>query len=224
MPETSDQSGCRLFGLPAELRILIYELAFTSASEPIKLLDAAPPSKALILTCRQAYNEAAALHRAACLSFWPNSEFVTVMDTEARLVDGRTGTCVARSARPEWEKIRHLTIRFERFSSRWSLHQIPEHKIWERRFDGVPRHGFSCLVPNTVVNGKPSSLERSELVPANGASHYYSRTEHDMARPGTLVYQDAQRWCWIGNWSSDEHGKKGSFITAGSVEKLVRHE
>ncbi|KAK3626515.1 hypothetical protein LTR56_018155 [Elasticomyces elasticus] len=189
MAETSDQSSCRLFGLPAELRLYIYELAFTSASSSIKLLDAAPPSKALILTCRQAYNEAAALHRAACLSFWPNSQFETVLDTEARLVDGRTGACVTRSARPEWEKIRHLTIRFERFSSRWSLHQIPGHKIWERRFDGVPRNGFSCLVPNTVVNGKPRYVEYDTLHEAKirlSGHGGYTIAEHILRFVGAL--------------------------------------
>ncbi|KAK4950884.1 hypothetical protein LTR10_010877 [Elasticomyces elasticus] len=189
MAETSDQSGCRLFGLPAELRLYIYGLAFTSASSPIKLLDAAPPSRALILTCRQAYNEAAALHRAACLSFWPDSQFETVLDTEARLVDGGTGACVARSARPEWEKIRHLTIRFERFSSRWSLHQIPGHKICERRFDGVPRHGFSCLVPNTVVNGKPGYVEYDTLHEAKirlSGHGGYTIAEHILRFVGAL--------------------------------------
>ncbi|KAK0929984.1 hypothetical protein LTR29_016891 [Friedmanniomyces endolithicus] len=66
-----ERGDCAFFRLAAELRIQIYELAFNEDSEEsIALLSAAPPSKAMTLTCRQAYNEAATIYCAAYCRFW----------------------------------------------------------------------------------------------------------------------------------------------------------
>jgi len=63
--------------LPPELRNNIYELAFSSDHyiEAI-LLEDEPPSKSLLLTCREIYNEARIMHRKAYRDFWTASEFI----------------------------------------------------------------------------------------------------------------------------------------------------
>ncbi|KAK1824034.1 hypothetical protein LTR12_001567 [Friedmanniomyces endolithicus] len=84
----SRQEGgeCMFFNLPAELRNYIYELAFDGNSEEsIALLSAAPPSKAMVLTCRQAYNEAAAIHRFAYRRFWTTNRFELKVNYNTRL-------------------------------------------------------------------------------------------------------------------------------------------
>lgn len=60
-----------------ELRNYIYELMFSAPdATEVDLFEAKPPPKSLLLTCRQVYNEAAALYRAAYRSFWTESDFV----------------------------------------------------------------------------------------------------------------------------------------------------
>ncbi|KAK0932970.1 hypothetical protein LTR48_001761 [Friedmanniomyces endolithicus] len=86
--EDSRQEGgeCMFFRLAAELRNYIYELAFNEYSEvSIALLSAAPPSKAMVLTCRQAYNEAAAIYRVAYRLFWTTNHFELKVNYNTRL-------------------------------------------------------------------------------------------------------------------------------------------
>ncbi|KAK0771206.1 hypothetical protein LTR57_024424, partial [Friedmanniomyces endolithicus] len=84
--QEQEGESCRFFNLPAELHNRIYELAFDGNSEEsIALLSAAPPSKAMVLTCRQAYNEAAAIHRFAYRRFWTTNRFELKVNYNTRL-------------------------------------------------------------------------------------------------------------------------------------------
>ena len=72
-----------LLTLPAELRNYIWELAFTPNSsgspwfghDDVNLLDARAPDKALLLTCRQTYNEARGMYILARTQFWQGTRF-----------------------------------------------------------------------------------------------------------------------------------------------------
>lgn len=65
---------CHLFRIPAELRNRIYELCFVKANE-VNLLEAMPPSKALLLTCRQIHDEARLMRRRAYRDYWFKTRF-----------------------------------------------------------------------------------------------------------------------------------------------------
>ena len=58
-----------LLKLAAELRNTIYELAFTPDHDDdsigVELVEATGPSKALLLTCREIYDEARGIHKQA---------------------------------------------------------------------------------------------------------------------------------------------------------------
>lgn len=73
----SKASGnCPIKTIPAEMRNRIYELVLTSQSEStakVELLEAEPPSKALLLTCRQFYEEAKQMHQVQCREYWSST-------------------------------------------------------------------------------------------------------------------------------------------------------
>ncbi|KAK4610354.1 hypothetical protein CLAFUW4_13974 [Fulvia fulva] len=64
--------------LPAELRIAIYELVFSATDNDLEvdLLQATPPEKYLILTCRRIRHEASAMYRSAYQTYWRTTRFV----------------------------------------------------------------------------------------------------------------------------------------------------
>ncbi|KAK4619479.1 hypothetical protein CLAFUW4_10788 [Fulvia fulva] len=80
--------GSRLLSLPAELRNIIYELTFTTdydddekirhsrTSRHIDLITTKPPSKMLLCTCRQIYDEAHLIHRTQYRKFWSSGKFL----------------------------------------------------------------------------------------------------------------------------------------------------
>lgn len=61
--------------LPAELRTIIWSLAFTHNDLPINLVTAFGPSSALLCTCRQIYNEAIQIYKQAYAEYWPTGRF-----------------------------------------------------------------------------------------------------------------------------------------------------
>ena len=57
---------------------MIYELAFTTDAEDAQEIlqhDAAEPSKALLLTCRQIYNEAGIFQNRVNRTYWNTTKF-----------------------------------------------------------------------------------------------------------------------------------------------------
>ena len=85
---TQTTDSCRLLNLPPELRNDIYELAFTFSCEShVDVPQPMLPSKALLLTCRQIYREAADLYKASFRHFWTTSKFVVEDATRALALD-----------------------------------------------------------------------------------------------------------------------------------------
>lgn len=80
MVSASTAPPCAFFTkLPAELRNAIYELSFADDNEAnakINLLQAKPPSNALLLTCRQANQEGKEIYRDAFRKYWTGTNFV----------------------------------------------------------------------------------------------------------------------------------------------------
>lgn len=66
---------------PPEIRNYIYQLAFSTPDSKIELDTASPPSKALLLTCRQVYAEAKNVYRAAYRDFWSKTHFYVSLPT-----------------------------------------------------------------------------------------------------------------------------------------------
>ncbi|KAK3621318.1 hypothetical protein LTR22_025253 [Elasticomyces elasticus] len=65
-----------LLTIANELRNTIYELVFASdATEPVHLLTAIPPSKALVLASRQTYVEAKQMYNKAYQEYWSLTTF-----------------------------------------------------------------------------------------------------------------------------------------------------
>ena len=79
LPDAVVSVSCPLLELAAELRNSIYELAFTLDDDNgigVLLEDAAGPSKALLLTCRQIYSEARIIHKQAYQCYWRQTLFI----------------------------------------------------------------------------------------------------------------------------------------------------
>lgn len=82
------QSQSRLLSLPAELRNDTYEYAFTTGpdpdDEPVNLVRASGPSKALLFACGQTHDEARELYETAHQEYWSKTRF---------FIDGRHQGC-----------------------------------------------------------------------------------------------------------------------------------
>ncbi|KAK5732836.1 hypothetical protein LTR17_010254 [Elasticomyces elasticus] len=146
MAKQSDQTECKLFTLPPELRNEIYELAFSIDSDkPIALLLAVPPSNSFILTCRQVRDEAAGIYREAYQAFWTKGHFVLTLarrDEDELLV---IASIIIRSATQDWEQMRSIMISYKSHT----FHYLPEHRLWEYRSAGPKRFG-SMVIPENA--------------------------------------------------------------------------
>ncbi|KAK3642665.1 hypothetical protein LTR56_010713 [Elasticomyces elasticus] len=73
-----------LLTIPVEMRNSIYELVFFTQPEKADLLDPAPPSKALLLTCREIYCETRGVYLTAYHRYWEETRFTVRMPLAAR--------------------------------------------------------------------------------------------------------------------------------------------
>ncbi|KAK3623563.1 hypothetical protein LTR56_021526 [Elasticomyces elasticus] len=65
-----------LLTIPPEMRNVIYELVFSVDRRGlVDLIDSAPPSKSILLTCREIYTEAAKMHKHAYQDYWRSTPF-----------------------------------------------------------------------------------------------------------------------------------------------------
>ncbi|KAK5121143.1 hypothetical protein LTR85_005627 [Meristemomyces frigidus] len=83
---TQPATTCHLFKLPPEICNEIYSLVFTTAAgtEDVVYFTAEPPSKAIILTCKQAYREANEMYQHSYRRFWRDSTFKVPAGLEKR--------------------------------------------------------------------------------------------------------------------------------------------
>ena len=113
----ANNTKCALLTLPAELRNKIYALVYPCAGT-VELLNSdllksgtATPSKALLMTCRQIYEEA----RYVYCAVWDETEFtITVNDDNLSPWTDRTLVSGCIRAMEEWrlERVRRVRVRF----------------------------------------------------------------------------------------------------------------
>ena len=101
-----------LMKLPPELRNEIYELVLFQEDddddyEPIDLMNPCPPSKDLLLSCREIYHEAKGIYKQAYKAFWKTSDFTIedVSDMPETMIGLQRGL-----REKEVELVHHLTI------------------------------------------------------------------------------------------------------------------
>lgn len=68
---------CPIKAIPPEIRNRIYELVLFDGDRmtAVELLEAKPPTKDLLLVCRQFHDEAKSMHQAACREYWSSTKF-----------------------------------------------------------------------------------------------------------------------------------------------------
>jgi hypothetical protein len=72
------KATCTLLTIPGELRNRIYEFVYDTppaTDEKVNLLETNPPSRALLQTCGQIYNEAKIFQKEAYRHYWVTSKF-----------------------------------------------------------------------------------------------------------------------------------------------------
>lgn len=76
----NQQPACRLFLLPPELRINIYELVFAAIPTPSRLASAytCTPPRQLLLTCKRTREDASEVYAQAFRTYWKSSTFSVV--------------------------------------------------------------------------------------------------------------------------------------------------
>lgn len=74
----SHQSKAHILTLPPEIRNRIYDLAFANPTTSVNLLEAAPPSKNLVVACRQIHAESKHMYRAAYRAYWSDTHFTLI--------------------------------------------------------------------------------------------------------------------------------------------------
>lgn len=80
-PGTATSSGQpRILSVPPEIRNRIYGFVFQrDPRQKVDLLEANPPAKDLLITCRQVYQEARLMYREAYRKFWTLTTFKIFM-------------------------------------------------------------------------------------------------------------------------------------------------
>lgn len=108
MAAPDPQTISRFFSIPPELRIIIYEFAFSTAPQgpsEISLAHAAPPSKAILQTCQQGYCEVFLLHKQAYREYWRT----TIFTLDAK--DAKTPALLASVKDDDFSNIKLVDIR-----------------------------------------------------------------------------------------------------------------
>lgn len=109
---TGEAAPSGLMKLPPELRNEIYELVLFQEDddedyEPIDLMYPYPPSKNLLLSCREIYREAKGIYKQAYRAFWKTSTFM--IEDVSEMPETMVG--LQRKLREEEvELIHHLTM------------------------------------------------------------------------------------------------------------------
>lgn len=139
------QEDCPLFKLAPELRNEIYDLAFSSDTEPtrpVDLLQARSPSAALLLSCREIYEEAKGLYAHAIEDYWGKQHFEIDIDA---LVENGGASLPKHITDDVLKHVRHLALIGTRTS-----------------FEGLSISALEPLSPFWACTGvrAPSALER----------------------------------------------------------------
>lgn len=155
MAEDENSPRCRLLTLPPELRNSIWELAFTSPPS-VDVLDTSPPSKSLLLACRQIYAEAKCLYNTQFRLYWSTTLFTISPfdempslarsdDLERRLRrrnEAKTGQVYAKVEALRDEDVAHISnvlIPGPYEGEYWRLGD-PSSDVWSSYYEDLPDH------------------------------------------------------------------------------------
>lgn len=74
---TAAQPKCYFMTIPGEIRNRIYDYVFTNngGEGPVEVFKFSPPSNNIIMSCRQVYQEARELYKAAYRLYWSENDF-----------------------------------------------------------------------------------------------------------------------------------------------------
>ncbi|KAK5744206.1 hypothetical protein LTR17_002236 [Elasticomyces elasticus] len=153
---------CRLLTVAPEIRNKIYELALYDNNEGlVDLLSAGSPSKNLLLSCHQVYEEAKGIHAEAYRRYWSETNFVLRTIRGRRIVYPRD--LPVNFTKQDLDKIRHL-----QFSATFGMLQsckdaygqchvtlpahIPDSYVYSfrRLFDRLPEFGEWWCAPTAA--------------------------------------------------------------------------
>ncbi|KAK5744321.1 hypothetical protein LTR17_002031 [Elasticomyces elasticus] len=170
-----------LLTIPGEMRNNIYELVFGTQPAEADLLNPSPPSKALLLGCREIYDEAKGLYSTAYRSYWAQTRF-TIQDTPVAT------ELSIRLTKDELEVVNHLQFTFTRHQSHrrfggWRL-------VWLRLAPAGPgydvvsyaRRANGRWVCTTQTNPGPSGFRPCVLlIPRHGQINFEEPNAEDLA-------------------------------------------
>ncbi|KAK5155128.1 hypothetical protein LTS14_006083 [Recurvomyces mirabilis] len=167
-----------IFRLPAELRILIYELIWADlpSESTIDLFSTAPPSAALLLTTKRLHYDAKAVFRGACQQYWSLNTFRLTIDYKtsfsripaARFMHGPIRQCsrdfvqqVEVSARKGWESISRLEAVQLRPQATVTTRRVSQSGLWKRETEIWINHALETS--NSTIRLRCSGPEFSDI-------------------------------------------------------------
>lgn len=161
--------------LPAELRNEIYILAFASSDDGrgVRLINAAPPSKALVMTCRQAHAESAKLYKAMYREYWRTNKFSVTICKSSDPRAGLTDRVPSDRAR-DINHIEHLTVRLAWTTGSGPLTLEDARGLWSLtdKLYGVRYKVLRKVGGNRCVASSPMSIKQDALDRLAQASSY----------------------------------------------------
>ena len=99
-------------------------MCFAPASRKVNLLEAEPPSKDLLLTCKQIFAEARLMRKKAYRDFWTTSTFEIVKPMNARLVQERdTSKNIENINEDDFRHIKRMNVMTPHNARVWILHE-----------------------------------------------------------------------------------------------------
>lgn len=143
---------CHFWRLPAELRVSIYEYVYEGfwESRPVRLVDASPPSKDVLLSCRQMYKEVWPIYAQLYRQYWTENDFVISHHS------------VVRGSLLDAQRTKFLTLRPE------DLDHIMKLNLWYRcSFSQTMTYTFSHIMTLRMLNDRGAWCLTS-CVSANG--------------------------------------------------------
>jgi len=169
---------CAIFKLPAELRILIYELVWADlpTQSTIDLFSTIPPSAALLLTTRKLRFDSRAVHTEACQRYWRSNTFRLTIDYKsslsripaARFMHGPIRQCsrdfvrqVELSAKKGWETISRLEAVQIRPQAMVTTRRVSQSGLWERETEVWINHALETS--NSTIRLRCNGLAFSDI-------------------------------------------------------------
>ena len=160
-------SVCGFMDLPAELRNKVYELVYPHIKEKawqlLDLLKASPPTKDLLLACRQIHSEAHLLYKISLRRYWTINMFWFDSDFYKTPKPYRIAFKSLGIRNMDIDRIKHLIIRSQFIPDLY--HRITwnaDERIWgfeDRRIGQKWRHHHYFFMRREHTNGSKTLLK-----------------------------------------------------------------